>query len=177
MAEKKLRDQMRDVARLRHLSLRTEEAYWNWIKRYISFHNKRHPAEMGEDEIRSFISDLASKKSVAASTQTVALSAPRAYPSHAILLAGSVPCSLTCPIGSTVPLWRLTGSISSGGLGAGLTQLATGCSVFVPTSFDTLGFEPPSVDIPRRRESQPESRTGPVRRTGVPPPRSGKSRG
>ena len=45
------------------------------IKRYIFFHNKRHPADMGEDEIRSFISDLASKKSVAASTQTVALSA------------------------------------------------------------------------------------------------------
>src|SRR3989441_4586289 len=45
------------------------------VKRYIFFHNKRHPADMGEDEIRSFISDLASKKSVAASTQTVALSA------------------------------------------------------------------------------------------------------
>src|SRR2546421_7735635 len=44
-------------------------------KRYIFFHNKRHPAEMGEAEIRSFVSDLASNKSVAASTQTVALSA------------------------------------------------------------------------------------------------------
>src|SRR3989442_4505000 len=44
------------------------------VKRYIFFHNKRHPADMGEDEIRSFISDLASTKSVAASTQTVALS-------------------------------------------------------------------------------------------------------
>src|SRR5437899_4132457 len=45
------------------------------VKRYIFFHNKRHPAEMGEAEIRSFVSDLASEKSVAASTQTVALSA------------------------------------------------------------------------------------------------------
>jgi len=45
------------------------------VKRYIFFHNKRHRSDMGEDEIRSFISDLASEKSVAASTQTVALSA------------------------------------------------------------------------------------------------------
>jgi len=60
---------------MKHYSLRTEQAYVNWIKRYIFFHNKRHPTEMGESEIRAFISDLASKKSVAASTQTVALSA------------------------------------------------------------------------------------------------------
>src|SRR2546425_9646381 len=71
----KLLDQVREVARMKHYSIRTEQSYVNWIKRYIFFHNKRHPAEMGEDEIRSFISDLASKKSVAASTQTVALSA------------------------------------------------------------------------------------------------------
>ena len=60
---------------MKHYSIRTEQSYVDWIKRYIFFHNKRHPADMGEDEIRSFISDLASKKSVAASTQTVALSA------------------------------------------------------------------------------------------------------
>jgi len=71
----KLLDQVREVIRMKHYSIRTEQAYVNWIKRYIFFHNKRHPAEMGEDEIRSFVSDLASKKSVAASTQTVALSA------------------------------------------------------------------------------------------------------
>lgn len=71
----KLLDQVREVLRMKHYSLRTEQAYVNWIKRYIFFHDKRHPAEMGEVEIRTFISDLASKKSVAASTQTVALSA------------------------------------------------------------------------------------------------------
>ena len=71
----KLLDQVREVIRMKHYSIRTEQSYVDWIKRYIFFHNKRHPAEMGEDEIRSFISDLASKKSVAASTQTVALSA------------------------------------------------------------------------------------------------------
>ena len=71
----KLLDQVREVLRMKHYSIRTEQAYVNWIKRYIFFHNKRHPAEMGEDEIRAFISDLASRKSVSASTQTVALSA------------------------------------------------------------------------------------------------------
>jgi len=71
----KLLEQVREVIRMKHYSIRTEQAYVDWIKRYIFFHNKRHPQEMGVDEIRSFISDLASKKSVAASTQTVALSA------------------------------------------------------------------------------------------------------
>ena len=71
----KLLDQVREVIRMKHYSIRTERAYVDWIKRYIFFHNKRHPAEMGEAEIRAFISDLASKKSVSASTQTVALSA------------------------------------------------------------------------------------------------------
>ena len=60
---------------MRHLSLRTEQAYISWIKRYIFFHNKRHPREMGEAEIRSFISHLAVAGGITASTQTVALSA------------------------------------------------------------------------------------------------------
>jgi integrase len=71
----KLLDQVREVIRMKHYSIRTEQAYVEWIKRYIFFHNKRHPAEMAEPEIRAFISDLANKKSVTASTQTVALSA------------------------------------------------------------------------------------------------------
>jgi len=60
---------------MRHLSLRTEEAYVNWIRRFILFHQKRHPAEMNEAEIREFISDLAVNGGISASTQTVALSA------------------------------------------------------------------------------------------------------
>jgi hypothetical protein len=47
---KKLLDQVRDAIRLKHYSIRTEEAYVNWIKRYILFHNKRHPAEMSIPE-------------------------------------------------------------------------------------------------------------------------------
>jgi integron integrase len=71
----KLLDQCRESLRMRHYSIRTERAYLGWIKRYILFHHKRHPADMGEDEIRAFLSDLAVNGNVAASTQTVALSA------------------------------------------------------------------------------------------------------
>lgn len=60
---------------MRHLSIRTEQAYVQWIRRYLRFHHMRHPREMGEVEIRAFISDLAVTRSIAASTQTVALSA------------------------------------------------------------------------------------------------------
>jgi len=60
---------------MRHLSLRTEDAYVDWIRRYILFHRKRRPSEMGEEEIRQFISDLAVNRRISASTQTVALSA------------------------------------------------------------------------------------------------------
>jgi len=48
----KLLDQVREVIRMKHYSIRTEQAYVEWIKRYIFFHNKRHPAEMAEPEIR-----------------------------------------------------------------------------------------------------------------------------
>jgi integron integrase len=71
----RLFDEVRSVARMRHLSLRTEQAYWQWIRRFIQFHKKKHPREMGEAEIRAFISHLAVEGGITASTQTVALSA------------------------------------------------------------------------------------------------------
>jgi integron integrase len=71
----KLLDQAREVARLKHLSPRTEKAYVQWIKRFILFHNKRHPIEMGEQEIRKFLSYLATGKYVSSSTQNQALNA------------------------------------------------------------------------------------------------------
>src|SRR5262245_47330214 len=71
----RLLDEVRSVARMRHLSLRTEQSYVAWIKRFIFFHQKRHPREMGETEIRQFISHLAVDVGITASTQTVALSA------------------------------------------------------------------------------------------------------
>ncbi|MGH9399563.1 MAG: phage integrase N-terminal SAM-like domain-containing protein, partial [Thermoanaerobaculia bacterium] len=71
----KLLDRVRTAIRTRHYSLRTEEAYVGWIRRFILFHNKRHPMEMGEPEINAFLSHLAVRGRVAASTQNQALSA------------------------------------------------------------------------------------------------------
>ena len=75
MAKPRLIDQTRNVLRVFHYSIRTEENYIQWIKRVIFFHNKRHPKDMGEKEIRSFLTHLAVDKHVSASTQNQALSA------------------------------------------------------------------------------------------------------
>ncbi len=72
---KKLLDQVRDVCRVKHYSRRTEDAYTDWIKRYILFHKKRHPQDMGVKEIEAFLTHLAVEGNVAASTQNQALSA------------------------------------------------------------------------------------------------------
>jgi hypothetical protein len=64
--KKKLLDQVRDVIRLKHYSIRTEKAYINWIRRYILFHNKQHPREMGNPEIEAFLTHLAVNKHVVA---------------------------------------------------------------------------------------------------------------
>lgn len=71
----KLLDQVREVIRLRNYSYRTEKTYIAWIKRFILFHNKRHPNEMGKPEVEAFLKDLAVQRNVAASTQNQALSA------------------------------------------------------------------------------------------------------
>src|SRR5262252_982334 len=71
----RLLDRVRFAVRARHYSLRTEEAYVGWIRRYILFHHKRHPSEMGATEINAFVTHLAVDGPVGASTQTQALSA------------------------------------------------------------------------------------------------------
>jgi integron integrase len=71
----KLLEQVRRTAKLRHLSRKTENSYVAYIRRYILFHNKRHPKEMGAGEVRDFLTDLAVRERVAASTQNVAFSA------------------------------------------------------------------------------------------------------
>jgi len=71
----KLLDSVRETIRRKHYSLRTESTYIDWIKRYILFHRKRHPAEMGAAEMEQFLNYLAVQKKVAASTQNQALSA------------------------------------------------------------------------------------------------------
>jgi integron integrase len=70
-----LLNQVRETARLKHYSARTEDSYVQWIKRFVLFHNKRHPVEMGELEIRSFLLHLAQEKYVSSSTQNQALNA------------------------------------------------------------------------------------------------------
>lgn len=71
----KLLDQVRQAIRTRHYSPKTEKAYVHWIRRFIFFHNKRHPVEMGEEEIGRFLSSLATEGHVSASTQNQALNA------------------------------------------------------------------------------------------------------
>ena len=89
----KLLDRVREANRLRHGSRSTEKSYVGWIRRFILFHGKRHPAEMGAPEVTQFLSALAVEGQVAASTQNQALSA-RCCSSTA------TSCIRTCP-GST----------------------------------------------------------------------------
>ena len=84
--------QVRDAIRVRHYSIRTEHAYMDWTKRYILFHGKRHPRDMGEVEVRAFLTHLAVNRNVAASTQNQALNA-------LVFVYKSV---LECPLGDIV---------------------------------------------------------------------------
>jgi integrase len=72
---KKILEQLRDVIRLKHYAYRTEQTYIDWVYRFIVFHNKRHPKEMGIPEIEAFLTYLAVERKVAAPTQNQALSA------------------------------------------------------------------------------------------------------
>ena len=65
----KLLTQVRNVIRTLHYSIKTEEAYVDWVRRFVLFHNKRHPAEMGTDEVGAFLTHLAVEGNVSASTQ------------------------------------------------------------------------------------------------------------
>jgi len=72
---KKLLDQVREVIRVKHYSIRTEQAYIDWIRRYILFHGKQHPKDMSSAEIEAFLTHLAVVQQVASSTQNQAFSA------------------------------------------------------------------------------------------------------
>lgn len=71
----KLLDRMRTETRLRHYSIRTEQTYIEWARRYIFFHNKRHPKDLGAAEVHAFLSHLAVERNVSASTQNQAKAA------------------------------------------------------------------------------------------------------
>ena len=75
MSEPKLLDRVRNTARVRHYSRRTEEAYVMWIRRFILFHDKRHPSEMAAEEVNAFLASIALADRMSASTQNQALSA------------------------------------------------------------------------------------------------------
>lgn len=75
MVKKRLLDEVRDLIRVKHYSIRTEEAYIYWIRNFILFHNKKHPSDMGASEIKKYLTWLAVSKKVAASTQNQALNA------------------------------------------------------------------------------------------------------
>lgn len=71
----RLQEQVREVMRFHHYSVRTEEAYWQWIRRFIFFHNTRHPKDMGPAEVSAFLSHLATGEHAAKATQQQALNA------------------------------------------------------------------------------------------------------
>ena len=93
----RLLDRVRAAIRARHYSRRTEKAYVAWIRRYIFFHDKRHPADMGAPEVTRFLSSLAVDGKVAASTQNQALSA-------LLFLYGEV-LAVDLPRYRTAPRW------------------------------------------------------------------------
>lgn len=74
-ARPRLLEQLRDTLRRRHYSYRTEQAYVQWVRRFIYYHKKRHPEQMGAEEVAAFLTHLARGRSVAASTQNQALAA------------------------------------------------------------------------------------------------------
>jgi integron integrase len=75
VAPQRLLTQVREMLRVKHLSISTERSYCNWIRRFILYHKKKHPAEMGRPEIEAFLTHLAVAKNVAASTQNQAFNA------------------------------------------------------------------------------------------------------
>ena len=64
MVKVKLLDQVRYAIRTRHMSIRTEQAYLHWIKRFIFYHDKRHPKELDESQVSSFLTNLAVERRV-----------------------------------------------------------------------------------------------------------------
>jgi integron integrase len=91
---KKLLEQVSDAIRVKHYSPRTEKTYIDWIRRYILFHNKRHPQEMGAAEIQSFLAYLATERTVSASTQNQALSAVLFLYRHVLHMELNLPADL-----------------------------------------------------------------------------------
>jgi integron integrase len=95
--QKKLLDQVRDTLRTKHYSYRTEKSYIDWIRRFIFFHNKRHPAEMTAAEVQDYITYLAVERKVSASTQNQALSAIVFLYKYVLSIDLSLPANISRP--------------------------------------------------------------------------------
>ena len=138
---KKLLDQVRDAIRMKHYSYRTEETYVQWIRRYILFHDKRHPNEMGVSEIEAFLTHLAVQQNVAAATQNQALSA--------LLFLYQV--VLQMPLGGRIDAIRAKRSlIGNGTLQAGDIEILKQVMAIAPIfclkceTLQTQSYTPPS---------------------------------
>jgi integron integrase len=94
---KKLLDQVRDAIRTKHYSYRTEQTYVEWIKRFILFHEKRHPKDMDTPEVQAYITYLAVERNVSASTQNQALSAISFLYKHVLQKDIALPSDLVRP--------------------------------------------------------------------------------
>jgi integron integrase len=97
MPEKKLLDQLRDALRTKHYSHRTEDTYVEWARRFILFHNKRHPRELREPEIQAFITHLAVERKLASSSQNQALSAIIFLYRHVLIIELNFPADTVRP--------------------------------------------------------------------------------
>jgi integrase len=99
----KLLDQYRNALRIKHYSPRTEDTYLQWVKNFILFHGKRHPKEMGVPEIAQYLTHLATKQEVAASTQNQAFSAVTFLYRHVLTTELQFPADTVRP-GRSKPL-------------------------------------------------------------------------
>ena len=104
----KLVEQLREAIRVRHYSLRTEQAYVDWLVRYCRFHHMKHPQDMGDAEVSAFLTALAADQDVAASTHNQALNALVFLYKHAVRRARDSE-RVTCrarPAGCRRRAWR-----------------------------------------------------------------------
>jgi hypothetical protein len=102
---KKLLDQVRDALRLKHYSYRTKQSYVDWIKRYVLFHKKRHPKDMGAAEVQVFLTHLAVECKVAASMQNQALSALLFLYREVLSIIGHMTPSVFTSKGAICEMW------------------------------------------------------------------------
>jgi hypothetical protein len=118
-----LLDRVREKTRLKHYGVRTEQACCDWIKRFVDFHGKRHPASLGAGEVEAFLTALAVDGRVAASTQNQAKSAPLFLRKEALVVEQPWPDGVeTAKAPRRLRAWRSPLRCGRGGRAFGLTR-------------------------------------------------------